>query len=183
LTVSATKSRHASFLIIRILQRIVLRTLANGQKKAFVYGQNGDVNILPDAMHDRAMICQADELAKSVGINSGRNENNLPYFQQKREQIETEGFALNEPQTQTNPSESVYTKLKTDEIAATEQQISQNIQPGQSSQKDYQAEVNEILLQTGKSRRAGKVTAENQKIEKSVANKTVIDANKVVGQN
>jgi hypothetical protein len=141
------------------------------------------VNILPDAMHDRAMVCQADELAKSVGINSGRDENNLPYFQQKREQIQTEDFTLNEQQAQTNLSESVHAELKIDEVTAPEQQISQNIQPSRSSRKDYQAEVNEILLQTGKFPRAEKINAENQKIENSVANRTIIDSNKVVGQN
>lgn len=63
-----------------LLQRVVVRTNGTGQKKAFVYGHNGDVNSLPNNIMDNAMTASANDLAKSAGIFNGRNPENEPYF-------------------------------------------------------------------------------------------------------
>ncbi len=62
-----------------LLQRLVVRTAVNGQKKVFVYGKNGDVKKLPIDMLDKAMNASANELAKSAGIFMGRDPGNDSY--------------------------------------------------------------------------------------------------------
>lgn len=65
-----------------LIKQIVLRVFASGQKKVFVYAQNGDVKSLPDEMLDKVLTAPVGELARAAGIFEGRNENNLPYFLQ-----------------------------------------------------------------------------------------------------
>lgn len=50
------------------LRCVMLSTSADGQRKIFVYGQNGDVKGLPENMLDRAMTASADDIANAAGI-------------------------------------------------------------------------------------------------------------------
>jgi hypothetical protein len=50
------------------LQCVMIKTAVDGQKQIFVYGQNGQVNPLPENMVDKAMTAPADEIANSAGI-------------------------------------------------------------------------------------------------------------------
>jgi hypothetical protein len=56
------------------LQMILLRTAANGDRQAFVYGQNGEVKDVPPAMLDKVMSLPASELAKAANIYDGKKE-------------------------------------------------------------------------------------------------------------
>lgn len=50
------------------LNCIMLITSPDGQQKAFVYGQNGDVKGLPENMFDRVATASPDEIANAAGI-------------------------------------------------------------------------------------------------------------------
>lgn len=47
---------------------ILMRTSADGKRKVFVYGQNGEVNGLPENMLDRVLTASAEEIANAANI-------------------------------------------------------------------------------------------------------------------
>jgi len=59
------------------LQMILLRTAANGERQAFVYGQNGEVKDVPPAMLDKVMSLPAAELAQAANIYESKKERAL----------------------------------------------------------------------------------------------------------
>lgn len=145
-----------------LVRRIVLRTFVNGQKKGFVYGQNGDVNELPEEMSGNSMAAPADKLAKSAGILTGRDENNLPYFIQRlRQPLETLMPAYEFPM-QTIVAEQIPAEVQTAETAPIapiaepvieQKPLVQESKP--TAERNYQADINKILLQSN-NRRTGK---------------------------
>lgn len=55
-----------------LLQMVVLKTAADGQKQAFVYANNGDVKIAPEPSLDSVLASAAGEIARSVEVYEGR---------------------------------------------------------------------------------------------------------------
>lgn len=156
-----------------LLQRIILRTFTNGQKKAFVYGQNGDVNDLPDEMQDKAMNGSANELAKAAGILTGRDANNLPYFLQmlREKAVETLLPTYQFP-TQSNITEPLPPEIRTEETAPIVAPIVEQkpiiVEQKPTPKRNYQADINKILLQSNKCRTAKTegTLAQDTKLEK-----------------
>ncbi len=64
------------------LTQIMLRTSVDGSRQVYVYGQNGEVEAVPDEMLDRVMNAPADELARAAGITQTRQENTTSSFPQ-----------------------------------------------------------------------------------------------------
>lgn len=138
-----------------LLQRVVVRTNANGQKKAFVYGNNGDVNSLPEHLMNNAMTASANDLAKSAGIFDGRNPENEPYFL---------AILRTKPEETPLPLTSyefpvianIIQQSEPEEPADVSKQITPSAEPtpmatpAPTSPKDYQLEINKILLQSNK---------------------------------
>ena len=160
-----------------LLQRIVLRTFADGRKKVFVYGQNGEVNNLPEEMSDKSMAAPADELAQSAGIYTGRDENNVPYFLRQLQQKQQETLVPTyEFPIQTSAPEQIPGEVQTAQTPPFAEPVIEQktaIQaPKSTPEKNYQAELNKILLQSNKRRTAkteGTLTqkANSESIEKS----------------
>ena len=71
------KSESRVFYNDSLLKMVVLRTSANGQKQALIYGQNGEVKSAPQKTLDKLLTAAASEIAKTVGINEGRKENEM----------------------------------------------------------------------------------------------------------
>jgi len=59
------------------LKMVVVKTSADGQKEALVYGQNGEVKLAPQNFLDKALTAVAAEIAKTVEIFEGRKENEM----------------------------------------------------------------------------------------------------------
>jgi hypothetical protein len=73
---------------------IMLSTGAEGQKKVFVYAQNGDVKDLPEEMLSKVMTADADEIANAAGIILTPQRTLAPTFTQT---IKPEKFSPNQP--------------------------------------------------------------------------------------
>lgn len=130
-----------------LLQRIVVRTSTNGHKKVFVYGNNGDVNGLAAGLHYRALTASANELAKSVGLLNGRDRESQPYFLQfLRPEPEEARLILPDLQSpvKTNSTEQKQTEEPVSSIRQTPLSAGQT----PAIEKNHQAEINRILLQT-----------------------------------
>lgn len=134
-----------------LLHRIIIRTFVNGRKAAFVYGQNGDVNDLPVEMHNQAMNASADELAKSAGIFTGRDLNDLPDFLQITTQKSiSEDFLPLPVETVSNPLPKV--NLEEEESAPIIEKSPVADANTKEKFADYQSEINKMsLTQTTKS--------------------------------
>lgn len=143
-----------------LLRQILLRTSSDGRKSVFVYGQNGDVNPLPDEMQEKAMIASAAELAGAAGILTGRDENDLPFFMQMHKQKSAETLLPDYQQQFSTPtiSEPLQTEIQTPETAPEIQPVFEQkpkiAEQKYGLEKNYQAEINEILLQSNKRRTA-----------------------------
>ena len=68
------------YVLLPFLFFVISSAGVNGQKKVFVYGNNGDVKYLPPNMMDKVMTAPANTLAKSAGIFNGRDSESEPYF-------------------------------------------------------------------------------------------------------
>ena len=136
-----------------LLQRIVVRTFVNGQKKVFVYGNNGDVKHLPPNMMDKVMTASANTLAKSAGIFNGRDSESEPYFlatlrsQTAKTPVPLPGdkFSVVENVSE-QTQENIPKQTRKEDSTAVNQQNSVSAEP--EPKKDYQSEINKILLQT-----------------------------------
>ena len=64
------------------LKQMIMRTSVEGQKQIYVYGQNGEVESLPENMLDRAMNIPSDEIASVAGITNVKREKIKPAFTQ-----------------------------------------------------------------------------------------------------
>ncbi|MGC2235491.1 MAG: hypothetical protein WA584_04990 [Pyrinomonadaceae bacterium] len=60
------------------LKQLLIRTSADGQRHVYVYGQNGEVESLPDKMLEKAMSAPANEIADVAGIFKTKQEKTLP---------------------------------------------------------------------------------------------------------
>jgi hypothetical protein len=91
-----------------LLQSIMVRTSAKGERQVSVYGQNGRVRQLPDNMLDKAMSAQARELANAAGIYEGRKEVSTPTVVQNNQPplqpLPSSNFPVQTPQPQIVPA-------------------------------------------------------------------------------
>jgi hypothetical protein len=69
------------------LKLLMLRTSVNGQKQVYVYGQNGEVEGLPEHMLDKATTASADEIASLAGITQNRQEKDHSSYAQTNQSI------------------------------------------------------------------------------------------------
>lgn len=61
-----------------VLKMVVLRTKANGETEAVIYGQNGDIKIAPPELAEKIMKSSAKDIAKAVEIKEGTIYNEIP---------------------------------------------------------------------------------------------------------
>lgn len=61
-----------------LLKMVVLRTKADGQTEAVIYGQNGDIKTAPPELVENIMKSSAKDIAKAVEIKEGTIENQIP---------------------------------------------------------------------------------------------------------
>lgn len=61
-----------------VLKMVVLRTKANGESEAVIYGQNGDIKIAPPEIVKSIMKSSAKDIARAVEIKEGVIENQIP---------------------------------------------------------------------------------------------------------
>jgi hypothetical protein len=54
------------------LFKLVIQTGADGKREIKVYGQNGEMKVLPSAMSEQVLTARGDEIANAAGIMSGR---------------------------------------------------------------------------------------------------------------
>lgn len=132
-----------------LLQRIVVRTFAGGRKKVFVYGNNGDVNGLPTNIINKAMTASANELANSAGISNKRDSQNEPFFLTIL-QAKSEETLLPLPSYQFPVIANITEQNQPEESAPVSRQIPMSTAQKQPKEKNYQAEINRILLQNNK---------------------------------
>ncbi|MDQ6788871.1 MAG: hypothetical protein M3033_18870 [Acidobacteriota bacterium] len=93
-----------------ILQSVMVRTSARGERQVSVYGQNGLVRALPDNMLDKAMSASASALASAAGISEGRRETPKPMSVQNNQPplqpLPSSNFPVQKPQIQTTPAQT-----------------------------------------------------------------------------
>lgn len=56
-----------------LVRLVVIKTLANGDKTAFVYAQNGEIKTLPNTLVERGLDLRGNEIAQAVGIFEGKS--------------------------------------------------------------------------------------------------------------
>jgi hypothetical protein len=69
------KTETRNFFNDKLIKFVVVKTTADGRQKAFVYAQNGEVKILPEEFLAKILLLSGDDIARSVEINDGRQEN------------------------------------------------------------------------------------------------------------
>lgn len=103
------------------LTRVLLRTSVEDERQIYVYGQNGEVEPLPQNMLDRAMIASGDEIAAAAGITSVKQQRMTPAFQEIKQLPTIEINPLqgqNPNQITVNPQEETQTTTEKTEEAA-----------------------------------------------------------------
>lgn len=148
-----------------LLQRVIIRTFVNGLKQVFVYGKNGDVKELPLNMLNKAHIASANELANSVGIFTGRNSENDPYFltknQLKPQENEVADFT-DEPSLIKNTAEQEPIIEANKENSPIPTVVEPQVSDEKKTQKETnrQSDVNKMQLQITKVKKTDKQSSE-----------------------
>ena len=126
-----------------LLKMVVVRTSAQGQKQALIYGQNGEVKTAPQNMLDKVLTSVAGEIAKTVEIFGGRKENEMLAKLQTPPMTSSENFtavSYNPPAV----SENTQLAPVEEKIAAPEQ----NSQPNKSETKAVEKDNDALKLRT-----------------------------------
>ena len=100
------------------LTQVLLRTSVEGERQIYVYGQNGEVEPLPQNMLDRAMVASGDEIAAAAGITSVKQQRMTPAFTEIKRLPTIEINPLqgqNPNEIPTNPQEENQTTDKSEE--------------------------------------------------------------------
>lgn len=95
-----------------LLNSIIIRTSAAGDKQIFVNAQNGAVGHLPQNMFDRALSASANDLAAAANIVEGRRESAVPSLAESNPPLQplpSYKFPVRTPMPQTLPPEPVET--------------------------------------------------------------------------
>lgn len=85
-----------------LIKMIVVTTLRDGYKKCFVYGQNGEVKLIPEMYLTKIFQMPADEIAKAVEIIPVPKENNIQMVADSSTQI-LENNPKNRQEVQNEP--------------------------------------------------------------------------------
>jgi hypothetical protein len=115
-----------------LVQCIISRTFADGRKQIFVYGQNGEVKILPEDMSDRVLSSSGNDLARSAGIFTGRKPRTVPTPLQNTElpptTVPTQQSEIEKSLSPDAPLVSKENKISTEKKKTTEKSISIDVQ-------------------------------------------------------
>jgi len=89
-----------------LVQSVIAKSFADGQKRIFVYGQNGEVKNLTEDYYEKALTAPGDFLANSAGIFTGRINIVLQTSEEKSDSptlLPVPAFPVNKPQIADEP--------------------------------------------------------------------------------